>query len=56
MKGGPVVTGPVATRLHEWIHTHGDGIGANPSGIRFTAGLYEIICEKIDEGRVRYND
>ena len=38
------------------IHTHGDGIGANPSGIRFTAGLYEIICEKIDEGRVRYND
>lgn len=32
------------------IHTHGDGIGANPSGIRFTAGLYEIICEKIDEG------
>ena len=51
--GSPVYT--ASDKIAWGIHTHGDGFLADPSGIRFTAGLYEIICQKIDEGRARYN-
>lgn len=36
------------------IHTNGHALFSYPSGLRFDTDLYNIICEKIDEGRLKY--